>query len=72
MQYLTDSQGLANAIVIPIKEWEKIQKKLGGDALPPIPSWQKRELDARLKEAKEKRDSLLDFDKAMQELENEL
>lgn len=72
IQYLHDSNGKPTAVQIPIKEWQKIEKKMASTSDFDIPQWHKKLLDKRIKRAKNQPESMLDFDVVMKQLENEI
>jgi hypothetical protein len=80
-QYITDKKGRKSAIILPLKQWKKLQKKFN---IPDLeeedkPVFTKAEVLANLKEAVEEvklyrqgKIQLQTFEEMMQEVEKEL
>ena len=77
LQYISDNNGIPTGVFIPIRDWEIIKKKYAdiekeivysGD----IPQWHKEIINERLAEYKANPKNIIDFDKACDDIENEL
>jgi len=75
IQYLSDSTGKTTGVFIPITEWNEFKRKfksvIDNEAIN-IPEWQKNEVERRLKELKKNPESAIDFDTAINEIEQSL
>lgn len=69
--YITDDKGQTTGVFIPIREWNDIKSRYR-DIEQDIPNWHKEIIDKRLKNYKEDPGQALDFDTAMDEIENDL
>ena len=74
LQYISDSTGQTTGVFIPIKEWNELKNKFKGIEQEEItiPDWHTQEVRKRLDEHKNNPDNVLDFDNAMDDIENEL
>ena len=74
LQYISDSKGQTTGVFIPIKEWNELKSKYKGieQKEVDIPEWHKKMVRMRLDEYKSNPDKALDFDTAMDDIENEL
>lgn len=74
LQYISDSDGQTTGVFIPIKEWNKLRKKikLTEKEVGEIPPWHKNIVQDRLAEYKKNNGSELDFNSTMDEIENGL
>ena len=63
-QYTYDNLGNPIGVFLPIEEWNHLTQELHLD----IPEWQKELIDIRLAEYKNNPDSMMDWDKALDEL----
>lgn len=74
IQYISDSTGSLTGVFIPINEWNELKDKFTGieneDIV--IPEWHKKELDKRIESYENNPAQVLDFDKAMDEIEKKL
>lgn len=74
LQYISDSKGQTTGVFIPINEWNELKNKykdIEGEGID-IPEWHKELLLKRLENYKQNPDSALDFDSAMDDIENNL
>lgn len=74
LQYITDNKGVPTGVYIPILDWNLLKdrhKDIEGDFLE-IPDWHKEILDSRLEDYKQNPEDFLDFNKVMEQIENEL
>jgi hypothetical protein len=75
LQYISDSKGNTTGVYIPINEWNSLKNKYKGienevdDALP---GWHKEIVLKRLDDYNKGKTKALDFDKVMDDIENEL
>lgn len=74
LQYISDSDGQTTGVYIPIKEWNKLQKKFKGfeQVEGDIPMWHKEAVSERLGEYKKNPGLALDFNKTMDAIEKEM
>ncbi len=74
LQYISDSEGQTTGVFIPIKEWNKLRKKINltEKELEEMPPWHKNVVKERLAEYKKNPGSALDFKSSMDEIENGL
>lgn len=74
LQFISDSKGQTTGVFIPINEWNELKLKYKGidNEEFDIPPWQMDEVRERMEEYKKNPDLALDFDKTMDEIEEEL
>lgn len=77
LQYISDNQGLHTGVIIPIADWEALKLKYKEleeeeNEKVEIPEWHKKLLDQRMESLKSNPNNVLDFDKTIEEIENEL
>jgi hypothetical protein len=74
LQYISDSKGKTTGVFIPINEWNILKSKYKGIEQEDIdlPEWQKEIVRQRLDDYRKNPGSALDFESAMDEIENEL
>lgn len=74
LQFISDSKGETTGVFIPINEWNVLKNKYKGieqEELE-IPSWHMDIVMERLADYKNNPDQVLDFEKTMDEIINEL
>lgn len=71
LQYITDDKGQTTGVFIPIQEWNSIKSRYQ-DIDQDIPDWHKKIIDQRMKDYKKNPDLAMDFDLAMDEIEEDL
>ena len=74
LQFISDSKGQTTGVFIPINEWNALKSKykgLGQDEME-IPSWHMDIVMERIADYEKNPDQALDFEKTMDEIENEL
>ncbi|MDO8928386.1 MAG: addiction module protein [Bacteroidota bacterium] len=74
LQFISDSKGQTTGVFIPINEWNELRSKYKGldqDELE-IPSWHMDIVMERMADYENNPDQALDFEKMMDEIENEL
>ena len=73
IQYISDSKGDVTGVFIPIEDWEELKNKYGikSEDLE-VPDWQKDIVNERMSEYKKNPGIAEDFNKAMDDIENEL
>lgn len=74
LQYISDVSGNTTGVYIPINEWNKLQEKFKGieNEELDIPEWHKHVLNERIVEYKKSPETTIDFDSAIEEIENTL
>ncbi|MEZ4906183.1 MAG: addiction module protein [Saprospiraceae bacterium] len=74
LQYISDNKGKTTGVFIPIEEWNELRAKYKGieNEEIEIPDWQKKEVDDRIRRYKSNIDNAMDFNEAMNEIENNL
>ena len=74
LQYISDSTGKTTGVFIPISEWNELKNKYKGidQEQIDIPEWQMDEVRKRLADYKENPEQAMNFDAAMDEIENDL
>ena len=74
LQYISDSTGQTTGVFIPIKEWNELKNKFKGIEQEgiDIPDWHVEVVQKRLEDFKNNPDEALDFNEAMDDIENEL
>ncbi|MFN3802384.1 hypothetical protein [Belliella pelovolcani] len=74
LQYISDSTGKTTGVFIPIDEWNILKNKYEGidQEEVDVPTWQKEQVMKRLKDYHANPSLALDFDKAIEDIENEL
>ena len=73
-QYISDSKGQTTGVFIPINEWNNLKNKYKGleEEDVTIPRWHKKVVRERIDDYRKDPGSALDFDSAMDDIENEL
>lgn len=74
LQYISDSTGKTTGVYIPISEWNALRDKYHGidNEEMDIPEWQIKEVTSRLNEHKKNPGEAMDFESALNEIENNL
>lgn len=74
LQYISDGDGETTGVFIPIKDWNKLKKKITGieQELDDIPNWHKDVVRERLIGYEKNPGSALDFDDTLDEIEKQL
>jgi hypothetical protein len=74
LQYISDSKGQTTGVFIPINEWNNLKNKYKGleEEDVTIPRWHKKVVRERIDDYRKDPGSALDFDSAMDDIENEL
>lgn len=74
LQYISDSSGKITGVFIPISEWNELKNKYTGidQEHSDTPLWQVNEVRKRLADHKLNPELAVDFDVAMDAIENEL
>ena len=74
LQFISDSKGETTGVFIPINEWNELKNKYKGIEQEElyIPSWQMDLVRERMEDYKNNPDQVLDFEKTMDEIINEL
>jgi len=74
LQFISDSTGQTTGVFIPINEWNQLKDKYKGieQEVIDVPEWHKEIVRSRLDEYKQDPKIALDFDAAMDEIENGL
>ena len=74
LQYISDSTGKTTGVFIPIAEWNELKNKYKGieQEQIDIPARQMAEVQKRLDSFKNDTGQALDFDTAMNDIENKL
>ncbi|HBG88547.1 MAG: addiction module protein [Bacteroidales bacterium] len=74
LQYISDSKGQTTGVFIPINEWNNLKNKYKGleEEDVTIPHWHKKVVRERIDDYRKDPGSALDFDSAMDDIENEL
>lgn len=74
LQYISDSKGQTTGVFIPINEWNELKNKYKGIEREEmeIPSWHLNLVKERLEHYHKNPDSAMDFDSAMDDIENKL
>ena len=74
LQYISDNKGQTTGVFIPIEEWNNLKNKYKGieEEELEIPSWQVSELDNRVEEYRKNPGQILDFNQAMEDIENNI
>ncbi len=72
LQYISDSTGKTTGVFIPISEWNALKAKYKGIEAEPIdiPTWQIQEVNKRLENHIKNPEQALDFDVAIDDIEN--
>jgi len=74
LQYISNSKGQTTGVFIPINEWNKLKRKykdIENEDIG-IPEWHKELVFKRLENYKQKPNSVLDFDAAIDDIEIDL
>lgn len=71
LQYITDDKGQTTGVFIPIQQWNDIKSRYK-DIEQDIPNWHQEIIDQRMKDYQENPDQAMDFDLAMDEIEDDL
>jgi len=74
LQFISDSKGKTSGVYIPIKEWNELKSKFKEIELAEIdvPEWHKDIVRDRLADYKKNPEQALDFDIAIDDIENAL
>lgn len=74
LQYISDSTGKTTGVYIPITEWNHLKSKYQDIDLEAInvPEWQKEQVRSRMEEYKKNPGQALDFETALDGIENDL
>ena len=76
LQYISDNEGKTTGIFVPIKDWQYLKNKYKGleneERAFEIPEWHKAIIDQRLAAYKANPTHVIDFDKACDDIDNEL
>jgi len=72
VQYISDNKGETTGVFIPISEWIELKNKYKDIEQFDIPDWQKEEVRQRMEDHKENPEEALDFDAAMDDIEDNL
>lgn len=74
LQYISDSTGKTTSVFIPIDEWNILKNKYEGidQEEVDVPTWQKEQVMKRLIDYHANPSSALDFDEAIEDIEEEL
>jgi len=74
LQYISDNKGQTTGVFIPIEEWNNLKNKFKGIEAEEldIPSWQLTELDKRVTNFRNNQTQTLDFNQAIEDIENGL
>jgi len=74
LQYISDNKGQTTGVFIPIEEWNNLKNKFKGIEAEEldIPSWQLAELDKRVTNFRNNQTQTLDFNQAIEDIENGL
>lgn len=75
LQYISDSKGNTTGVYIPINEWNSLKNKYKGiedEAADTVPAWHKEIVLKRLDDYNKDKSKAMDFDTAMDDIENEL
>lgn len=74
LQYISDTSGQTTGVFIPIEEWNALKRKFRGIEKEEIsiPCWHKDLVCERMEEYKSNPGEAIDFDPALDEIENEL
>lgn len=74
LQYISDSKGQTTGVFIPINEWNNLKNKYKGleEEDVTIPHWHKKVVRERIDDYRKDPGSALDFDSAMDDIENGL
>ncbi len=74
LQYISDSTGKTTGVFIPITEWNHLKRKyhdIEMEAME-VPEWQKEQVRNRMEEYKNKPGQVLDFEIAIDDIENNI
>jgi hypothetical protein len=74
LQFISDSKGQTTGVFIPNNEWNELKNRYKGldqDEME-IPSWHMDIVMERIADYEKNPDQALDFEKTMDEIENEL
>lgn len=71
LEYITDENGLTKEVRIPIDDWNALIAKYQGieEEVYKIPEWQKEELDKRLKNIEDGKESFISLNELKAELD---
>ncbi|MEM6767770.1 MAG: addiction module protein [Bacteroidota bacterium] len=74
LQYISDSSGKITGVFIPILEWNELKRKYDGidDESAFIPQWHRELVSQRLIDYQNDPSKALDFDQAMEEIDQQL
>lgn len=77
LQYIYDKNGVTTSVIIPIQDWEKLKRRYSElekeeNRMIDMPDWHKGIINQRLADKENNPDSLVDFDKAIDDIEKQL
>jgi hypothetical protein len=74
LQFISDSSGQTTGVFIPINDWIKLKNKFKGieNEETEIPDWHKEIVKERLNGFQNNKEEAIDFDEALNDIENEL
>ena len=72
LQYISDNTGKTTGVFIPISVWNELKNKYKDIEQIDISNWQKEEVRKRFDDYKNTPEQALDFDVAMDDIENDL
>jgi hypothetical protein len=77
LQYIFDKNGVTTSVIIPIQDWEELKRKYSEleqeeSEMIDMPDWHIGIIDQRLADKDYNPDSLIDFDKAIDDIEKQL
>ena len=74
LQYISDSSGQTTGVFIPIKEWNELKNKFKGIEQEgiDIPDWHMEVVQKRVEDHNNNPNNALDFNEAIDDIENEL
>ncbi len=74
VQYISDGKGQTTGVFIPINEWNELKSKYKDfeQVEVDVPEWHKSMVRQRLEEYRKNPGSAIDFDSAMDDIDNDL
>lgn len=77
LHYISDKNGITTSVVIPIQDWKELKRKYAElekeeSNMLEVPEWHKAIIDKRLADKNNNSGSMLDFNKAMDDIEKGL
>jgi hypothetical protein len=72
LQYILDNTGKTTGVFIPISEWNELKNKYKDIEQIDIPNWHTEEVRKRLDDYKRKSVPALDFEKSMDDIEQDI